>query len=44
MSRYAGDDAEPMLGPDGPLVETVIVPGTLSISAHRVPRRTEGMP
>jgi hypothetical protein len=31
MSRYEGDDAEPMLEPDGPLVETVIVPGNGSV-------------
>jgi len=38
MSRYAGDDAEPMLGPDGPLVETVIVPGARDLGGFQVRR------
>ncbi len=38
MSRLAGDDAEPMLGPDGPLVETVIVPGARDLGGFQVRR------
>lgn len=38
MSRLAGDDAEPMLGPDGPLVETVIVPGARDLGGFEVRR------
>ncbi len=38
MSRYEGDDAEPMLGPDGPLVETVIVPGARDLGGFEVRR------
>ena len=38
MSRYAGDDAEPMSGPDGGVVETVIVPGSRDLGGFSVKR------
>ena len=38
MSRYAGDDAEPMSGPDGGAVETVIVPGSRDLGGFSVRR------
>lgn len=38
MSRYAGDDAEPLSGPDGGPVETVIVPSAKDLGGFEVRR------
>ena len=38
MSRYAGDDAEPISGPDGGVVETVVVRGSRDLGGFSVKR------